>query len=62
MKYYRNIAIVDVNKCRIVDDLHNILSDVIFFVLYLVDSTPSVSFANFSFYPRWPISPRIFDF
>ena len=62
MKYYRNIAIVDVNKCRIVDDLHNILSDVIFFVLYLVDSTPSVSFANVSSYPRWPISPRIFDF
>ena len=63
---------LDVNKSPIVDDLHNILSDVLFLVevfavkvlgvVYLVNETSSVSFAVVPSSPQRPVSPRIFGF
>ena len=63
---------VDVSIRSIGDDLYNIFSDIllsvevfavrVLAVVYLVNETPSVSFAVVSSSPQWPISPRIFGF
>ena len=63
---------LDVDKSPIVDDLHNVFSDVLFpvevfavrvlAVVYLVNETPSVSFAVVSSSPQRPIHSRIFCF